>query len=83
MKVLNYRVIIEQDEDGMFVASVPTLQGCYTEADTFDEVLENIKDVITLHVAARAQQTRLPDDSKSEFVGIKTITIPYGISAHS
>lgn len=52
-KVLNYRVIVEQDEDGVFVASVPSLQGCYTEGDTFEEALENIKDAIKLHLDAR------------------------------
>jgi len=48
-KVLNYRVLIEQDEDGVFVASAPSLQGCYTEGDTFEEAMKNIKDVIKLH----------------------------------
>ncbi len=47
---MKYRVLIEQDEDGVFVASVPSLQGCYTEGDTFEEVLENTKDVIKLHL---------------------------------
>lgn len=82
-KVLNYRVIIEQDEDGVFVASVPALQGCYTEGDTFEEVLDNIKDAIQLHVAARRKQGLLPDDSQTEFIGIKNLTIPYGIPAYS
>jgi len=52
-KVLNYRVIVEQDEDGVFVASVSSLQGCYTEGDTFEEALENIKDAIKLNLDAR------------------------------
>lgn len=39
--VLNYRIIIEQDEDGVYVASIPSLQGCYTEGDTFEEVIQN------------------------------------------
>jgi len=39
-KVLNYRVIIEKDEDGVYVASVPMIQGCYTEADTYEEALK-------------------------------------------
>lgn len=77
-KVLNYRVIIEQDEDGVFVASVPALQGCYTEGDTFEEALENVRDVIQLHLEARKAHGILPDDSHTEFVGIKNITIPYG-----
>ena len=82
-KVLNYRVIIEQDEDGVFVASVPALQGCYTEGNTFEEVLKNVKDVIALHVQARKARGILPDDSSTEFVGVKSVSIPYGSSAHS
>lgn len=81
--VLNYRVIIEQDEDKKFIALVPALQGCYSEGDTFEEAIENIKDAIKLHVAARKERGLLTDDSQTEFIGIKTLTIPYGISAHS
>lgn len=51
--ILNYRVIIEQDENGVFVVSVPSLQGCYTEGNTFEEAIKNIEDAIKLHVAAR------------------------------
>ena len=82
-RVLNYRVIIEQDEDGKFVASVPAIQGCYTEGKTFEESIRNIEDVIKLHVAARKERGLLPDDSNTEFVGVKTLSIPYGVSAHS
>lgn len=80
-KVLNYRVIIEQDEDGIFVASVQSLQGCYTEGDTFEEALKNIKDLIKLHLRSRKAHGSLPDDSRTEFVGVKDLTIPYGILA--
>jgi predicted RNase H-like HicB family nuclease len=45
-------VIIEKDEDGYF-ASCPSLQGCYTQADTYEEILENIKDAISLHIEDR------------------------------
>ena len=82
-KVLNYRVIIEQDEDGVFVASVPALQGCYTEGDTFEEAIKNARDVIRLHIDAKKEKGLLPDDTSTEFVGIKNISIPYGPPAHS
>jgi predicted RNase H-like HicB family nuclease len=45
-------VIIEKDEDG-YVASCPSLQGCYTQGDTYEEILENIKDAISLHIEDR------------------------------
>ncbi len=50
-KVLNYRVIIEQDEDGYFVASAPAIPGCYTQGDTYEEATKNIKEVIELCLA--------------------------------
>jgi predicted RNase H-like HicB family nuclease len=47
-KVLNYRVIVEQDEDGVFVASVPNIPGCHSQGDTYEESIKNIKEVINL-----------------------------------
>jgi predicted RNase H-like HicB family nuclease len=75
-KVLNYRVLVEQDEDGFFVVSVPSLQGCYTEGKTYEEAIKNITDVINLHLEER--KNAVTDDSKTEFIGIKNISIPYG-----
>ena len=48
-----FTVVIEQDEDGLYVASVPLLQGCYTQGETYGEALANIKDAIRLHIEAR------------------------------
>jgi predicted RNase H-like HicB family nuclease len=48
-----FTVLVERDEDGLYVASVPFLQGCYTQGATYEEALENIKDAIKLHIEAR------------------------------
>jgi predicted RNase H-like HicB family nuclease len=48
MSKYNFTVIIEKDEDGMYVAEVPDLNGCYTQGATLEEVLTNIKEVISL-----------------------------------
>lgn len=48
-----FTVVVEKDEDGLYVASVPLLQGCYTQGKTYEEALENIKDAIKLHIEAR------------------------------
>jgi len=48
-----FTVVVEQDEDGLYVASVPLLQGCYTQGKTYKEALENTKDAIRLHIEAR------------------------------
>lgn len=52
----NYRfsVIVEKDEDGYF-ASCNELQGCYTQGGTYEEVIGNIKDAISLHVEDRIE----------------------------
>ncbi len=51
----NYKftVVVERDEDGLYIVSVPLLQGCYTQGETYEEALENIKDAIKLHIEAR------------------------------
>lgn len=48
-----FTVVVERDEDGLYVASVPLLQGCYTQGQTHEEALENINDAIKLHIEAR------------------------------
>lgn len=50
----NYRfsVIVERDKGGYF-AFCPELQGCYTQGDSYEETLKNIKDAIRLHVEDR------------------------------
>ena len=49
-------VVIEQDEDGYYVASVPALQSCYTQARTLDELAPRIREVIAL--CPEGQQAR-------------------------
>ncbi|CAD6493535.1 MAG: hypothetical protein LAKADJCE_00534 [Candidatus Argoarchaeum ethanivorans] len=45
-------VVIEKDVDGYF-AFCPELQGCYTQGDNYEEVLENIRDAIRIHIEDR------------------------------
>jgi predicted RNase H-like HicB family nuclease len=47
-------VIVEKDDDGYF-ARCNELQGCYTQGGTYEEVIENIKDAIHLHVEDRIE----------------------------
>lgn len=56
MHTKRYRVsvVIEKDADGYF-AFCPELQGCYTQGDGYEEVLENIKDAIYLHIEDRME----------------------------
>ncbi len=54
MSAYRFSVVIEKDGEGYF-AFCPELQGCYTQGDTYEEVLENIKDAIRLHVEDRIE----------------------------
>ena len=47
-------MIIESDADGYF-ALCPELQSCYTQGDTYEEALENIKDAIRLHIGDKIE----------------------------
>ena len=50
-----YAIVIERDEDGIYVASAPALSGCYTQGGTRAEAMRNIQDAIELHIAARKE----------------------------
>ena len=59
-----FSVIIEKDENGYY-ASVPSLQGCYAQGDTFEEALENIKDAAKLHLdELTASGQEIPESSQ-------------------
>lgn len=51
---MKYRVLIEQDEDGVFVAEVPSLPGCISQGNTREEATANIKEAITLYLESLA-----------------------------
>jgi len=48
MKVYDFKAILEPDETGGYVVSCPSLPGCYTQGNTVEEALENIKEAILL-----------------------------------
>ncbi|MGH7815361.1 MAG: type II toxin-antitoxin system HicB family antitoxin [Candidatus Binataceae bacterium] len=52
MKRLTLPIVVESDDDGYFVSS-PALQGCYSQGDTYEEAVANIKDAIRLHLEDR------------------------------
>ena len=65
-----FDVVIERDEEGYYVASVPQIPGCHTQARSLDEVIERIREAIELCLEVEGG----PEDSL-EFVGIQRITI--------
>ena len=64
-----FYVLVEKDEDGYFVGEVPQLQGCYSQGQTLDELMTNIKEVIQLCLEDEDNQ------HQNEFVGIQKIEV--------
>jgi len=72
MKVLTLPIVVEADSDGYFV-SCPALQGCYSQGDTYEEAITNIKDAIRLHIEDRiAGGEEFPDQVK---VSLSTVEV--------
>jgi predicted RNase H-like HicB family nuclease len=72
MAEYHFAVVVEKDEHGYF-AYCPELQGCYTQGETFEDVMENIKDAIKLHVEDRlANNETIPT---SEVVSLSTLEV--------
>jgi predicted RNase H-like HicB family nuclease len=75
MEIYRFQVIIEQDEDGLYVTDVPALQGCHTQGKTFEEALENIREVIGMCIQEMREDGQTIESRYPEVVGIKTVEI--------
>lgn len=64
MKKYRFPVDIEQDEDGIFVAKVPDLKGCHTQAKTMEELEKRIKEAIDLclEVGYKGKEEEIPQN---------------------
>lgn len=72
MKRYTVPIVIEKDKHGYY-AECPALQGCYTQGETYEEVVANIRDAITLHI-----QDRLAQGEKvimPEMVSVATVEV--------
>jgi predicted RNase H-like HicB family nuclease len=75
MKKYHVQIVVEQDEDGIYVASCPALEGCYSEGGTFEEAIENVKDVIGMCLEEMQEEHRKIDLKYPEIVGIKHLEV--------
>jgi predicted RNase H-like HicB family nuclease len=62
-------VIVERDEAGWYVASVPELRGCHTQAKRLDDVLERVREAIGACIEGEGKTTA------SEFVAVTRVTV--------
>jgi len=65
-----FDVVIERDDEGLYVASVPQLPGCHTQAESLDQVMERIREAIALCLEVDGTPSQ-----NLEFVGIQRVTV--------
>ena len=63
-----YNVVIEKDVDGFYVASVPSLKGCHTQAKSLDTLMKRIREAIELC-------SEVEEESGVEFVGVQRVAV--------
>ena len=66
-----FSVVIERDEDGYFVASVPSLPGCHTQARSLDQLMDRVREAIALCLDVEAES-----GEALEFVGVQRVRMP-------
>jgi predicted RNase H-like HicB family nuclease len=66
-----FDVIVERDSAGYFVASVPALPGCHTQAKSLDDLMERIREAIELCLEVQGEEA----PEQLDFVGIQRITV--------
>jgi predicted RNase H-like HicB family nuclease len=68
---LNYTVLIEQDEDGIYIAKVPDILGCYTQGKNVEQAIERVKEAIQVCLEAEELEDIMP----LKFVGIQQVEV--------
>ena len=69
MKNKEFYVVIERDEDGMYIGEVPQLKACYSQGETIDELMKNIKEVIEMCLE------ELEEESITEFIAVQKVVL--------
>ena len=72
---MRYTVILQRENDGGYVAVVPTLPGCVSQGDTREEALKNIEEAAELYIEdVQASGDPLPIEDQREFIELNTST---------
>lgn len=69
-----FPILVEKDEDGLYVVECPTFEGCYTQGKTLDEALHNIHEVIGLCLEEEKNR-KLYDDYRPKELSFHLITV--------
>jgi len=67
----SFDVVVERDADGLYVASVPALHGCHTQARSLDESMERVREAVSLCLEVESE-----DGPELDFVGLQRVSLP-------
>lgn len=73
MRKMMFNIVIEKDEDGYYVASVPELPGCHTQSKDLDQLIARIREAISLYLEVEKQAI---ERVHKEFVGVQLVEVP-------
>jgi len=68
-----FRVIIERDEDGYYIATVPELKGCHTQAKTLDQLMKRTQEAVEVYL--EYLKDKAATVGKMDFVGLQEIVV--------
>jgi len=74
VEFLRFSVVIERDEDGVYVASIPELPGCHTQSRTLDDLMVRVREAVELYL----EVDEAVAEGRRELVGLQFIEVPAG-----
>ena len=69
-QILDFNVFIVQDEDGIYIAKVPDIEGCHTQGETLEEVMNRVREAIEVCLEADKEEV-----NPMKFIGMQKIQI--------
>jgi predicted RNase H-like HicB family nuclease len=70
MPAKEFYVVIERDEDGIYVGEVPQLKACYSQGETIDELMVNIREVVEMCLEEMGEA-----EATTEFIGVQRLVV--------
>ena len=75
---MDFTVLIEQDEDGIYIAKVPEIEGCYTQGKNIEEVIKRIKEAIEVCLEGDKEEI-----TPLKFIGIQKVQVGKSVSVQN
>ncbi len=69
MKGKEFYVVIERDEDGIYIGEVPQLRACYSQGETIDQLMLNMREVIEMCLE------ELVEETFTDFIGVQSLVV--------